>query len=77
MQSEQKNTTFCLNFRKPLWASSSEAERKREKEGGNLKGKTDNWGLEREREREREWSMTKSPRRAGPPAPSAILAVNP
>ena len=27
-----KNTTFCLNFWQPLWASSSEAERKRERE---------------------------------------------
>ena len=32
VQSKQKNTTFCLNFQQPLWASSSEAERKRERE---------------------------------------------
>ena len=44
---------------------------------GYLKGKGDNWGLEREGKRETEWSKTKSPRRAGPPAPTARLAVNP
>ena len=27
-----KKTTFCLNFRQPLWASSSQAEGKRERE---------------------------------------------
>ena len=27
----KKTQLFCLNFRKPLWASSSEAEREREK----------------------------------------------
>ena len=38
----KKTQLFCLNFQKPLWASSSEAERKIERERENLKGKRDN-----------------------------------
>ena len=48
MQNEQKKTTFLPKFSKPLWASSSEAERKIVRERENLKGRRDNWGLERE-----------------------------
>ena len=72
-----KNNNFCLNFRNPLWESSSEAERKREREERFLKGERDNWGLERERQERGEWSVTKSPRRAGPPRPDAKLIVSP
>ena len=42
----RKIQQFCLNFRYPLWESSSEAKRE-EKETGFYREKTDNWGLER------------------------------
>ena len=64
----KKTQLFCLNFRKPLWASSSEAERERERRQV-FKGKERQLRIGERGKRETEWSKTKSPRRAGPPAP--------
>ena len=54
VQCKYAKNNFCLNFRNPLWESSSEAERKREREERFLKGERDNWGLERERDKKQE-----------------------
>ena len=53
-----------LNFRYPLWESSSEAK-KEKKETGLYREKPDNWGLEREgkgKKRERELIKSWAPR---------------
>ena len=44
---QKANQKVSLNFRYPLWESSSEAKREK-KEIRFYRGKTDNWGLERE-----------------------------
>ena len=44
---QKANQKVSLNFRYPLWESSSEAKREK-KETRFYRGKTDNWGLERE-----------------------------
>ena len=74
MQREQKNTTFCLNFRKPLWASSSEAERKIGRETENLKGKGDNWGLEREGIGKERVVKDQEPKKGWAPRPSRKIS---
>ena len=53
----REQNIICLNFRKPLWASSSEAER--EKRRQLFKGKKEtigDWRVRERRERERKWS---------------------
>ena len=53
---KNKNEQFCLNFRKPLWASSSEAEGEKEREGENLKGTERQLGIGERQERLRKRS---------------------
>ena len=76
MQSEQKKRNFLPKFSKTT-LDIIIRDKKTEREGrGEFKGKGRQLEMG-ERWKKREWSMTKSPRRAGPPAPSALLAVNP
>ena len=70
-----KNEQFCLNFRIPLWASSSEAEWEKER-GEEFKGERETIGDWRERrETDGLVKWPESPRRAGPPAPAGQLPL--
>ena len=69
MQSEQKNTTFLPKFSKTTLGIIIRG-RKRERERRQVfKGKERQLRIGERGKRETEWSKTKSPRRAGPPAP--------
>ena len=62
----REQNIICLNFRKPLWASSSEAERERMRQ--IYIGESQTIGNWREREKKNgKRSRIESPRRAGPP----------
>ena len=72
-----KNEQFCLNFRIPLWASSSEAEWERGREKKNLKGKERQSGIGERGGRQMDWSNDqKAQEGLGPPphaTPDALV----
>ena len=70
-----KNKQFCLNFRIPLWASSSEAEWETERVGKNLKGKERQLGIGEIGGRQEDWSNDQKAQEGLGPRPHAPPAA--